>query len=88
MYALFVREFPAWDIMPKEPANGLVHAATQITTPANGATLGSTIISEAAQVPYVAAKYQRATFPIAVFAVGRGVTFKEMAAVESCRLAA
>jgi hypothetical protein len=78
---VFVREFPAWDIMPKEPSNGLVHAATQITNPANGASLGSTIMTEASQVGYTAAKYNRATFPVAVFAVGRGVTFKEMAAV-------
>jgi len=26
LYELFIRDFPAWDRFPKEPANGLVHA--------------------------------------------------------------
>ncbi|MGZ6281726.1 MAG: hypothetical protein ACXWQ5_00270 [Ktedonobacterales bacterium] len=68
--------------MRKLPSNGLVHAATQITTPENGYALGNTILSsELAAVNFVAGAYNRATFPIAVFGTGRGVSIKEVAAV-------
>lgn len=68
--------------MRKLPSNGLVHAATQITSPANGYNLGDTILAtEISQVNFVAGQYNRATFPIAVFGSGRGVSLKEIAAV-------
>jgi hypothetical protein len=81
LYALFVKEFPAFDSIAKAPSNGLTHAATQITTPSNGMALGATVQTELGTVTYDAAAYARQTYPIAVFAVGRGVSFKELAAV-------
>ncbi len=80
LYALFVKVFPAWERLSKAPANGLVHAANQITTP-DPAALGSTAISELGTVAYAASTYVRQTYPIAVLATGRGVSFKELAAV-------
>src|SRR5437773_721319 len=65
------------------PSNGLVHAANQVTAIDNAA-LGSTVLSsELGSVNYVASTYNRVTFPIAVFATGRGVSFKELAAVSA-----
>lgn len=77
---VFVEEFPAWDLLSKLPSNGLVHASTQITEPATGSA-GSSFLSELGTVPYETANYNRATWPIAVLADGRGVSFKEIAAV-------
>jgi hypothetical protein len=81
LYALFVKVFPAWERLTKGPANGLVHAANQITTP-DPAALGSTAITELGTVTYAASTYVRQTYPISVLATGRGVSFKELAAVQ------
>lgn len=83
MYALFVKTFPAWDRMRKLPSNGLVHAATQITSPDAANGLGGTVINELGAVTYTSSTYNRVTFPIAVFATGRGVGLKELAAVQA-----
>lgn len=80
LYALFVRSFPAFDRIAKGPSNGLVHAATQMTAPDTN-SLGSSVITELGSVGFTNTSYNRATFPIAVFATGRGVSFKEVAAV-------
>lgn len=81
LYALFVKVFPAFERLQKGPSNGLVHAANQITTPDSG-SLGSTILAtEVSSVSYAASTYVRQTYPIAIFATGRGVSFKELAAV-------
>ncbi len=80
LYSIFVKKFPVFDRISKGPSNGLVHAATQITSPDSGA-LGSSVITEIGTVPYSTGAYNRLTFPIAVFATGRGVTIKESAAV-------
>lgn len=80
LYALFVRSFPAFDRIAKGPSNGLVHAATQMTAPDTN-SLGASVISELGSVGFTNTSYNRATFPIAVFATGRGVSFKEVAAV-------
>ncbi len=80
LYALFVKRFPAFDRLAKGPSNGLVHAATQMTAP-DGLSLGSSLITELGTVSFTNTAYNRATFPIAVFATGRGVSFKEIAAV-------
>lgn len=82
LYTLFVKTFPAWERMRKGQANGLVHAANQITSPDSSA-LGSTITTELGAVSYVASTFVRQTYPIAVFATGRGVSFKELAAVSA-----
>jgi len=80
LYALFVKRFPMWDRMLKVPSNGLVHAATQITTPSSGSD-GSSFIAELGSVPFETGTNVRATYPIAVMANGRGVSLKEIAAV-------
>ena len=85
---VFVKTFPFWERIRKGPANGLVHSATQITSPDTGATgsgysLGGTVINELGSVTYVSSAYNRVTFPIAVFATGRGVGLKELAAVRA-----
>lgn len=80
LYALFVKVFPAFERLAKGPANGLVHAFNQITSPDSSA-FQSTVISELGSVNYVASTYVRQTAPIAVFATGRGLSIKELAAV-------
>lgn len=83
LYTLFVKVFPAFERLAKGPANGLVHAANQITSPDTSA-LGSTIIaSDLGTVSYVASNFVRQTYPIAIFATGRGVSLKELAAVQA-----
>lgn len=77
---MFVEEFPLFDRIVKLPSNGLVHAATQITTPSSG-SVGSSFMSELGTVPYETGTYNRATWPIAVLGNGRGVSIKEIAAV-------
>lgn len=80
LYVLFVKSFPWYDRIEKGPSNGLVHAADQVIAP-DGSALGSSVVSELGTVSYTSSDYQRATFPIAVFAQGRGVSLKEIAAV-------
>lgn len=77
---VYVKKFPAWERFVKLPSNGLVHAATQQTAP-DGTAQGSSFIAELGTVPYTTTTNQRATFPIAVMANGRGVSLKEIAAV-------
>lgn len=82
LYQLFVTRFPAWERMGKKPANGLVHAFNQITNPANGTSLFSTVLaSELANVSFQRSNFVRQTAQVAVFATGRGSSFKELAAV-------
>jgi hypothetical protein len=80
LYVLFVKEFPWFDRVDKGPSNGLVHAADQIIAPDSN-SLGQSVITELGAVTYNSSNYQRATFPIAVFGQGRGVSLKEIAAV-------
>lgn len=83
-YAIFLKVFPFFDYISHEPANGLVHTATQITTPESGYTGAPTSwTSEVATFNYVNGAYNRVTFPIAIFAQGRGVGLKELAAVSA-----
>jgi hypothetical protein len=82
LYALFVKTFPAFERIAKGPANGLVHAFNQITTP-DASSFQSTVMAELGTVNYVASTFARQTAPIAVFATGRGVSIKEMAAVNA-----
>lgn len=81
LYTLFVKTFPVFDRLAKGPANGLVHAFNQITSPDSTDALGGTIITELGTVSYVSSTYVRQTAPIAVFGTGRGISFKEMSAV-------
>jgi len=82
LHSIFVKRFPVWERLTKKPSNGLVHQATRITAPDTGSA-GSTLISEVGTVTYTAGSYDKLTFPIGVFATGRGVSFKEIAAVEA-----
>lgn len=76
LYALFVKRFPMWERIRKEPSNGLVHAYNQIT--AYGAALWQT---ETGTVTDDANTYNRVTSAIGVLATRRGVTLKEQFAV-------
>lgn len=79
MYELFVRVFPAFDRIAKEPANGLVHTYTQQT-----GFGGAEHMSELGTVTDDRGTYVRATTPIAITATRRGVTLKQQyAALQS-----
>lgn len=82
LHAIFVKRFPVWERLTKKQSNGLLHQATRVTSPDSGSA-GSTLISETGTVSYTTGAYDKLTFPIGVFATGRGVTFKEIAAVSA-----
>jgi len=71
LYELYIREFPAWDRFPKEPANGLVHAYNRQTGYGD-----AQFMTELGTVTDDTAAYERATTPIAILATRRGVTLK------------
>lgn len=79
---LFVRNFPLWETMNKGQSNGLVHAYEQMTA-LDSQSLGQSLISELGSVSYDHSVLARQTTPISVFAQGRGVSFKEEAAVKA-----
>src|SRR5256885_2617155 len=81
-HAIFIKRFPVWERLTKKQSNGLLHQATRVTSPDSGSA-GSTLISETGTVSYTTGAYDKLTFPIGVFATGRGVTFKEIAAVSA-----
>jgi hypothetical protein len=85
LYTLFVRNFPAFERIRKAPSNGLVHAFNQISQPDPNLTSTSNtirlVVTEIGAVSYSASTLVRKTANIAVFAIGRGVSFKESAAV-------
>lgn len=79
MYESFVRIFPAWDRIFKEPANGLVHTFTKTTDPGD-----AEFISELGTVVDDRGTYVRDTTNIAIIGTRRGVTLKEQfAALQS-----
>lgn len=73
---LFVRVFPAWQRIPKTPANGAVHAWDQITDPGSAA-----FMAELGTVTDDQGTYVRKTTNIAILNTRRGVTFKQQLAV-------
>lgn len=76
LYELFVREFPAFDRFPREPANGLVHAFNQITS------FGSAVfMPELGTVTDDKSTYVRQTTNVAILATRRGVSLKSQFAV-------
>src|SRR6185312_2363819 len=82
LHQLLVSEFPAWERLRKKPANGLVHAFNQITSPASGAAaFASVLATELTGVTYQRSNFVRQTASVAVLATGRGSSFKELAAV-------
>jgi hypothetical protein len=76
LYELFVREFPAFDRFPREPANGLVHAYNQVTSFGD-----AQFMPELGTVTDDASTYVRKTTNIAIIATRRGVSLKSQFAV-------
>lgn len=81
LVSLFVSVFPAWQRMPKVPANGLVHAWDQLTAYGDDST--SAYISELGTVVDKTGTYVRKTTNIAVYGQRRGVSFKQELAVRA-----
>ena len=79
LYELFIREFPAFDMFPKEPANGLTHTYQQNTSFGD-----AQFMPELGTVTDDASVYNRETTPIAILATRRGVSLKsQFATVQS-----
>lgn len=76
LYSLFVKRFPFFERIRKEPANGLVHAFNQQT--AYGDAVFQT---ETGTVTDDAATYARQTTNVAVLATRRGITLKSQFAL-------
>jgi hypothetical protein len=76
LYSLFVKRFPFFDRIRKEPANGLVHAFNQQT--AYGDAVFQT---ETGTVTDDNATYARQTTNVAVLATRRGITLKSQFAL-------
>lgn len=79
IYELYVRQFPAWDRVPKEPANGLVHTYQRQTSFGSAEFMGELgVVTDDESV------YERATTNVAVVATRRGVSLKnQFAALQS-----
>lgn len=71
LYELYIRQFPMWERIQKEPANGLVHAYNRQT-----GFGGAKFMGELGTVTDDVSAYERATTPISVLATRRGVTLK------------
>lgn len=82
VHNLFVAKFPLWEMLANGISNGLVHVANQVVATDSNA-LGATAVSETGSIPYTSGVYNRASYPIMISGTGRGVTFKEMAAVQA-----
>jgi len=76
LYSLFVKRFPFFERIRKEPANGLVHAFNQQT--AYGDAVFQT---ETGTVTDDSATYARQTTNVAVLATRRGITLKSQFAL-------
>jgi hypothetical protein len=76
LYEVFVRQFPAYDRFPKEPANGLVHAWNQITSYGD-----AKFMPELGTVTDDTSVYARKTTNIAILATRRGISLKSQFAV-------
>ncbi|CAB4148558.1 hypothetical protein UFOVP529_13 [uncultured Caudovirales phage] len=76
LYSLFVKRFPMFERIRKEPANGLVHAFNQQT--AYGDAVFQT---ETGTVTDDSATYARQTTNVAVLATRRGITLKSQFAL-------
>lgn len=76
LYEVFIRIFPAYDRMPKEPANGLVHAWNQITAYGD-----AKFMAELGTVADDTSTYERKTTNVAILATRRGVSLKSQFAV-------
>jgi hypothetical protein len=76
LYSLFVKKFPLFERLRKEPANGLVHAYNQITS------YGDAVFqTETGTATDDSSTYARQTTNIAVLATRRGITLKSQFAI-------
>jgi hypothetical protein len=76
LYEVFIRSFPAYDRMPKEPANGLLHAWNQITS------YGSAkFMAELGTVSDDNSVFHRESTNVAILATRRGISLKSQFAV-------
>lgn len=75
---LFIREFPAWEMIPKIPSNGLVHAYNQMTSFGD-----AQFMPELGTVTDDRSTYVRQTTNIAILATRRGVSIKGAAAIRA-----
>jgi hypothetical protein len=76
LYALFVKKFPFFDRIRKEPANGLVHAFNQ-----QSAYGDAVFQTETGTVTDDVNTYARQTTNVAVLATRRGITLKSQFAI-------
>lgn len=76
LYELYIREFPGYDRMQKEPANGLIHSYNQITS--FGA---AKFMPELGTVTDDTSVYARKSTNIAIAAIRRGLSLKSQYAV-------
>jgi len=76
LHEIFVKVFPAYDLLPKKPSNGLVHAWNRVLD------YGSAdLMDELGVVTDDQSTYEQATTPIAVIGTRRGISLKAQAAV-------
>ncbi len=76
LYEVFIRQFPAYDRFPKEPANGLVHAWNQITAYGD-----AKFMAELGTVSDDTSTYERKTTNVGILATRRGISLKSQFAV-------
>lgn len=76
LYQVFIRQFPFYDKVGKEPANGLIHAFNRIT-----AYGSASFMPELGTVTDDKSTYERASTNVAILATRRGVTLKSQFAV-------
>ena len=76
LYELYIREFPGYDRMQHEPANGLIHSYNQITS--FGA---AKFMSELGTVTDDTSVYARKSTNIAIAATRRGLSLKSQYAI-------
>ena len=76
LYELYVREFPGFERMRKEPANGLTHTWNRITAYGDAQFMG-----ELGTVTDDKQTYDRQTTNVAILATRRGVSLKSKFAV-------
>lgn len=79
LYELYIREFPYWDRIAKEPANGLTHTFQRITGFGD-----AQFMPELGTVTDDRSTYERDTTNVAVIATRRGVSLKsQFATIQS-----
>lgn len=78
LYELYIRTFPVWNRISKEPANGLVHAYDRVTAYGD-----AQFMTELGTVTDDTSTYERATTPVSVIATRRGITLKSQFAVQA-----